>query len=40
VGEDDPLDFPLTLDEEPFVGPETNDEFISLMENDQPPKRR
>jgi flagellar biogenesis protein FliO len=36
----DLLDFTLTLDDEPFTGPEVNDEFLDLDIIDEPPEDR
>ncbi|MDR2422676.1 MAG: hypothetical protein LBE01_04785, partial [Deltaproteobacteria bacterium] len=36
----DPLDFTLALDEDPFRGPETNDDFLGLDELDDPRDRK
>jgi flagellar biogenesis protein FliO len=38
--EPDALDFSLTLDDEPFMGSETNDDFLGVVDLDPPPRRR
>jgi hypothetical protein len=38
--ETESLGLGLSLDEEPFLGPETNDDFLGLGEIDDPPGRR